>query len=424
MREVYNIIQQLVNTSGRNDKEEILFKNKDNQLLKKILHFVYDPYTLTGISGKKMNKKLKNKAIISLNEIEQIMDYLSLYNSGRDIDIAIVQEFVQSQPEDIQDLYKQIFTKELKIGATDGTLNKIYGKGFINSFDVMLAEKYSDNEDKIKGEFIVTKKLDGNRNIAINDTVVKLFTRQGKPNEGFYDVEIELALLPKGYAYDGEFIASIDNDLSSADLYRETTSKVRKDGVKTDVIFHVFDMIPISDFRNGICNIPCIERKQLLHDTLSNLNLKWIKEVPMLYVGEDKNIVIKLLNQMIEAKEEGVMVNIANAPYENRRTKNILKVKMMKTCDLEIIGFEEGEGRLKGTLGRINVLYKGNEVGVGSGLSDLDRSFLWGNQNDLIGKIVEIQYFEESKNAKTGEFSLRFPVFIKLRSDKEEESLY
>ena len=424
MREVYNIIQQLINTNSRNDKEKILLHNKDNRLLKKVLHFVYDPYILTGISGKKINKKLKNTTTTIWENIEIAMLYLEMYNSGRDIDIALVQSFIQSQPEDMRDLYKQIFTKELKIGATDVTLNKIYGKGFINSFNVMLAEDYFDNEDKIKGKFIITKKLDGNRNVAINDTIVKLFTRQGKPNEGFTDIETELSLLPKGFAYDGEFIANTNKDLSSADLYRETTSKVRKDGIKTDVIFHIFDMIPMWDFKNGICNMSCIKRKQLLHNTLSKLNLKWIKEVPMLYAGEDKNMVIELLNQMIELKEEGVMVNIADAPYENKRTKNILKVKKMQTCDLEIVGFEEGEGRLKGTLGRINILYKGNKVGVGSGFSDADRSFFWENRRDLIGKIVEIQFFEQSKNAKTGEFSLRFPIFIKLRLDKNEESLY
>ena len=69
------------------------------------------------------------------------------------------------------------------------------------------------------------------------------------------------------------------------------------------------------------------------------------------------------------------MLNINNAPYECKRTKNLLKLKKMQTCDLEIIGFEEGDGRLKGTLGKVIVDYKGNEVGVGSGYSDADREY-------------------------------------------------
>jgi DNA ligase-1 len=100
-----------------------------------------------------------------------------------------------------------------------------------------------------------------------------------------------------------------------------------------------------------------------------------------------------------------------------------MKVKKMNTVDLEIVGFEEGSGRLAGTLGAIHVRYKdGNIVKVGSGFSDELRKLIWKNawleQTDL-GKIVEIQYFEETTNADGG-ISLRFPVFKDFRPDKTE----
>ena len=65
--------------------------------------------------------------------------------------------------------------------------------------------------------------------------------------------------------------------------------------------------------------------------------------------------------------QEGVMININDAVYEFKRSSNLLKCKVMSDCDLKIIGFEEGSGRLSGTMGRINVDYKGNTLGVGSG---------------------------------------------------------
>lgn len=424
MRDVYDIIKQISNTSGRHDKEQLLLQHKDNKLLKDILQFTFNPYIVTGLSKKKIDKKIRDLNTVRLKTIQDAMDYLKNNNTGKDIDISNIRWFILSEPIDLHELYKQIFTKSLVIGATAKTLNKIYGEGFIPEFNVMLAEKYFEHEHKIKGEFIISKKLDGNRNILVNDGNIAMFTRQGQSNEGFIDIEVEALLLPKEYAYDGEFIAVNDKDLGSADLYRETTSKVRKDGVKTNVIFYIFDMIPLQDFKKGISYVPCKERKELLHETLSNLNLKWIKEVPSLYIGTDKNEIIRLLNEMIAQGEEGCMVNIADAPYECRRTQGILKVKKMQTCDLEVIGFEEGDGRLKGTLGRMNVSYKNNIVGVGSGFTDVDRSYIWNNQNELLGKIAEIQYFEQSQNAKTGEVSLRFPVFLRWRDDKTEESYY
>jgi DNA ligase-1 len=95
-----------------------------------------------------------------------------------------------------------------------------------------------------------------------------------------------------------------------------------------------------------------------------------------------------------------------------------MKVKKMNTLDLEIVGYEEGSGRLAGTLGAIHVRYKnGNIVKVGSGFSDELRALIWLEPSDFVGKIVEIQYFEETTNADGG-ISLRFPVFKDFRPDK------
>jgi len=71
-------------------------------------------------------------------------------------------------------------------------------------------------------------------------------------------------------------------------------------------------------------------------------------------------------------------------------------------------------------LGSIVVDYKGYELGVGSGFSDKDREYYWNNQDEIVGKIVEISYFEESSNDK-GTESLRFPVFKAVR-EKDEVS--
>jgi DNA ligase-1 len=114
---------------------------------------------------------------------------------------------------------------------------------------------------------------------------------------------------------------------------------------------------------------------------------------------------------------EGVMININEAPYCFKRTDNLLKLKVMKSCDLKVIGFEEGEGKNTGVLGALIVDYKGFPLKVGSGYSDSYRSKFWDNKEKLIGLTIEVQYFEETKN-KEGELSLRFPVFLRVRSDK------
>jgi DNA ligase-1 len=127
---------------------------------------------------------------------------------------------------------------------------------------------------------------------------------------------------------------------------------------------------------------------------------------------------------LIEAEKnnlEGLMANNANSIYECKRSDSLLKVKTMQTVDLLCTGLEKGEGRLSDVLGKITVDYKGNSVSVGSGFSDSDREYFINNPKEIIGRVVEISFFEESSN-QDGGISLRFPVFKCVREIGKEIS--
>nr|DAQ36197.1 MAG TPA: THERMOSTABLE DNA LIGASE [Caudoviricetes sp.] len=425
MDEVIKIFKELQESSGKR-LQEILEEHKDNELLKKVLWFVYNPYIVTGLSSKKINK-IVNKQIkyAPAETVEEVFEYLQEHNTGTDIDIAYVLEFIQNKPN--QEMYSQIFTKELKLGITSKTINKVF-PNLIPEFNVMLAEKYWDRMEELEKtnpDIIITQKYDGVRCVAIHDkSGIKLFSRQGKPIEGLYDLEEQLLWLPFG-CFDGELLLNKDN-IPSKDLYRETVTVVNsKDQDKKNIVFNIFDTCEIKEFENGYCSVPCIERKKIIQELEEQMKPDWWKSVPILYYGKyDKDIVQQELNKQIALEHEGVMVNIANAPYEARRTKNILKVKAMQDCDLKIIGFEEGTGKNKGTLGAIIVDYKGFEVRVGSGFTDQDREYFWANQNELLGRVITVQYFEETTNKKDNSLSLRFPVYLELREKGKEVSYF
>lgn len=170
MEEVIKIIKELQANSGKR-LQEILEEHKDNQILKDVLYFVYNPFIVTGLSSKKINKDLSNITIIKVPifndpkfDITCIFDYLIDHNTGRDEDIVYVQHYLHSLPIEDRETYKQIFTKELKLGITAKTINKVW-KDFIPEFNVMLAEKYWDRIDKLEKErpdIIITQKLDRN----------------------------------------------------------------------------------------------------------------------------------------------------------------------------------------------------------------------------------------------------------------------
>ena len=425
MFKVKEILDQIASTSSRNEKESILSKNKNNELLREVLYFVYSPFIVTGLSDKKMKKKI---AIRGFNVIDNLMEYLKDNNTGTDMDILGVQHYIRNQPEELQELYTQIATKNLKIGVTAKTINKCLGQGFIPEFNVMLAEKYEDNESKVS-DFIITEKLDGIRNVLIKENgKISMFSRQGQVVEGLIDIEIEAEKLLDNYVYDGELLLRNDNGLNSADLYRATVKEVRKDGIKKNVEFYVFDMIPLNEFKVGKSKKDCLSRKLKLSKTIDTQGFKYIKELPMMYIGDDKSHLLELLSRVEKQGKEGLMVNTIDGLYECKRSKSLLKVKTFRTADVRVLEVIEGTNKNKGKLGAIRIQFKHNgqlyECNCGSGFSDEERIKYFNNPELLIGNIVEVGYFEISSNQDGGR-GLRFVTWKGIiRHDKDEISMY
>jgi DNA ligase-1 len=420
MKTLKQIVNELQGTNGKLEKQTIIKENLNNKEFIEVMKFILDDFIVTGLSSKKINKDIGILDIASphkVNSIEEAMNYLIRNKTGSDYNIAVMQLFINESPEELQEIYKQIVTKSLKLGVSADTWNKCASKeDQIPVFDVMLAKKYDEHKHKVKGDFIITNKLDGMRCVYING---QFFSRQGQLIDGLDDIIEEMKECEQGYVYDGELLLRNDQGLHSKDLYRETIKVSRKDGKKENLEFHIFDMIKMDGFKAGIDKTKCIDRKVTLSREIHEF--KWLKEVPILYCGKDKTIIKSLLEQAIANEQEGLMLNVADASYELKRSDKILKIKVMQSVDLKILGVEKGEGKYSETLGKINVDYKGYFVGVGSGFSDEERNEIWTNPDKYIGKIGEIQYFEESSN-QDGGISIRFPVWKGLREDKTEPS--
>lgn len=412
--------------SSKTGKELILKQSEGELGFREALTFLLNPYIVTGISKKKINKKINVEANhIPLN-IFHLMDYLKENNTGRDIDIANVQEFISTlEHERMRDFVTKFVTKEVKLGISEKTVNKVYGKDTIPAFAVQLAESYAKKEAKLTGEFYVTLKLDGNRCLAIvdNEGKVKFFTRAGQPITGLTEIENKLSALKgieKGFVLDGELLLENTEKLHSKDLFQATQKVVRKDGEKSGLIFYIFDVMGYDGFLKGKSHGTYQVRREEGLVTLAEYfeDEKCIEILPVLYKGSDKDIIPSLLLSVEEQGHEGLMINTADGYYQTKRTSDLLKVKSFKSGDLLCMGFEEGSGRNEGRLGAILVEYKGGTTKVGSGFSDADREYYWNNRDEIYRKIVEVKYFEESKDSKTNQVSLRFPTFVTVRTDK------
>ena len=421
-----NFYEEIRSSNSRKFKQEVLQKYKDDEVIQKYLKIAFDPYTVYGISYKKLAKTLP-RVTAWYPEVFLLFEYLTVHNTGRDDDIAVCQRLLEEvavRDQEASLLLAMLICKDLSIGCDAKTINSIIPQ-LIPQFSVQLAEKYFDKPERVEGqEFAITTKIDGGRIIAIKENGrVSFYTRAGQKYEGLVDLEREMIeRLPDNFVLDGEITLLDYKNYDSKTAYKLAMKVTRADGEKHNVKMLVFDGMPLTDWKTQQSSFTYLQRSQML-DCMTgffNNDLTYFELLPILYLGSNTSKILELLDSEIARGQEGIMINICDAPYEFKRTWNLMKVKKMNTLDLEIIGFEEGSGRLAGTLGAIHVRYKdGNIVKVGSGFSDELRSTIWENQASVCGAICEIQYFEETTNADGG-ISLRFPIFKDFRPDKTE----
>jgi DNA ligase-1 len=417
--------KEILQSNSRKYKQEILRKYKDDEVVKRYLQIAFDPYKVYGISTKKLSKAVvcTDQLRTYSNTVFDLFDHLEKYNTGTTEQILYCQyllDYVASQSSECANLLTSLICKDLSIGCDAKTINKEI-PGLIPTFNVQLANKYFDKPEYVEGKtFALTTKIDGGRIIALKENgQVSFYTRAGQKYEGLVDLEQEMSeKLPDGICLDGEITLLNNKGIPSKEAYKKAMKITRADGEKHGVKMIVFDAMLAEEFRNQKCDRVWEERRSALNMIFGSRELTYFELLPVLYQGEDTEMILKWLDAAIADQQEGIMINIALAPYEFKRTNYLLKVKKMSTLDLEIVGFEEGEGRLAGTLGAILVRYKdGNIVKVGSGFSDRLRIEIWGSRDEWLGNICEIQYFEETTNADGGK-SLRFPVFKDYRPDK------
>ena len=415
LSEVINIVKQLRETSGTNDKIVLLRRNCNNELLRKVLRYTYDTDLKYGVQKKSIVMRTGESKWSSLFEM---LDELAESNINDNLKRNVGRFINNLETEDEKELVTKILLKNLDIGLNVKNINKGM-KGLITTHDIQLGSKW---EGTLNEEVAVSLKLDGVRcTWLIKDGKAIAKTRQNKVIQGMEDLTkaMEEVFGDRDLMVDGELLAQNPNGLDSKELFKLTSGIVNSKGIKKGLTFVAFDIVPLEDYVNKVNNTPFLERRELLEHYVINQEL--VKLAPFYFITDSVERINEKLNEVVSLGLEGLMINKLKCGYEFKRTKNLLKVKAMSTMDLRVIAFEEGDGAFEGMLGAIVVKYKGNEVRVGSGFTQDMRAEVWNNQDKYRNVIAEIQYFEVTKNEE-GKESLRFPVFKGWRFDKDEES--
>ena len=406
-----------------------------------LLEYLLNDNKITGIKKSKLKKKIKNTSKllnVQYDNLRSLIFYLLKHNTGTDQDVYIVQNFlnrIKNSPQiNERQIIADIITKDFKCGVTDLTA---YGHipGLKRNWRERKGHSLVDSKTgelktkKILGKNItVTLKLDGYRyKVVKQDKDINIYTSSGKLDNNLVEIIEEAKSLPNG-VYDGEMIAHGDFKDSTA-RFNATTKILGKDGEKKNIDFICFDYIEdINAFFNyEEYKVPRYQRLNDLYDILNDLELNHIKIVPTYYncwKATESLIdnIYKIYEDVIDQGEEGLVIDLADASYVRAKGTSMFKLKPEISGDFKVIDVVEGKGKDAGRLGAFIIEYKNNTVNVGSGLTDEIREEVWANPDFYIGKLIEVTYFGETQDEKTGLLSIRLPRFKRFRYDKNDVS--
>lgn len=410
---IYDFVEQSNSTNSNTDKLQVLKTYTQYDSVKKALVYTYDTFKQYGVTSNNC-KKRSDLIKWGYTDLFKLLDDLDQRYLTGHLAISYVNGFVDAN-RDFEDIIWNIIDRNLKTRSTTSMINKV-APGLIPTFDVALANTYNDNTAKKvdwNDGWYVSRKLDGVRCLAIIDEngEIKFFSRAGKPFLTLDNLKPSIHKLGlKNMVLDGEICMTDENgDEDFQGIIKEIK---RKDHTIDNPHYFIFDMLTQKEFT----------------DQASETTIGYRLEQAKILINDDKYI--SLLDQRIgsnnvlelmmeESKNggwEGLMLR-KNTTYQGKRSNDILKVKKFHDAEYVVIDLENAVNRVivdgkevdELMLKNVIIEHKGNRVQVGSGFSHEQKRYFFENPNEILGKTITVQYFEETTD-QNGKHSLRFPV--------------
>ena len=430
MTELQNFIDDMRATSSSTDKIAII--SRSSAFIHKVLEYTYNPFKQYYTTSKTC-KKNSDKCYYDGRDLYpfELLDSLSDRKFTGHEAIALVNGWV-ANTDDGELLYR-IIDKNLDIRVGDKVINKAV-PGLIPTFSVALAQEYKGKCDW-NDEWFASRKLDGVRCLAVTDFEGKctLYSRMGKELTTLNKVKDAIeATNIINTVFDGE-ICLVDEN-GDEDFQGIMKQLRRKDHQITNPAYMIFDMIHKPDFDKQKGDLVLSERLRTLRGWCPEMNydrddngelihLNILRNTEQIIINGDDHL--ETWNTIAEANNwEGVMLR-KNVGYEGKRTKNLLKVKKFHDAEYEVLGWDvdqhevvrDGKSVSMTMLSQVWIEHKGYIVKVGSGFTQEQR--LEYMDGSILGKVITVQYFEETKNDKGG-ISLRFPTVKVIHGEKRD----
>jgi DNA ligase-1 len=417
LKSIQDFIEAMNVTSSTNDKKAVL-QQFSSPYLKKILEYTYSPFKQYYVTPTNLKKhsELSTQGYI---DIFSLLDDLNDRRITGNTAIAYVNGFIAENLKFSEVIYS-ILDRNLKTRATTTLINSVLPET-IPTFDVALALPYDDKTKKkvkLEDHWYMSRKLDGVRCITIiNDKgEVKFFSRGG--NE-FLTLDTLKADIKKlnliDTVLDGE--VCMMNESGQEDFQGIIKEIGRKNHTIKNPKYLVFDCLTLEEFNSQTSSTDRKFRDRITIAALlfGGIDLKNTTILKQTLIESEEQLQTEITNSTAQGWE-GLMLR-KDTPYIGKRSDEILKVKKFWDAEYIVEGVENSTHRViedgreveEEMLGNIFITHKGNQVRVGSGFSIEQRRQFYKNPDQILGKTITVQYFEETTD-QHGQHSLRFPV--------------
>ena len=279
----------------------------------------------------------------------------------------------------------------------------------------MLAHKY--NPDKFQYPGYIQPKLDGVRCIFTKDGA---FSRTGKQFMNVSHLEYDLHpifarypdLMLDGELYNHDLKDDFEKIIS---LVRKTKPTDEHRGEAADLVqYHIYDIY--NDSNKGMWFSTYTKRLNMIKSIESSLSFKQSKSLYVIDTDAvvDEDTAREFHQDYLAKGYEGSILRDPTAHYKNTRSYGLMKFKDFDDAEATIIGYEMGQGKRYGTLGKFIMQDdEGIQFGCppGKGYNYEDLADMAKNITDYIGERATFTYFQRTKAG-----SYRHPLFKCIRN--------
>lgn len=438
---------------GTKGTEWLLIKKHDDYVVE---HYDIEKYDESALSGKTMAQiagdqgaaewQSSKKASRAGVKAAWLADTLQRLDKKKAKSEQSVAQNKKTGKKKIGEVSSDTGSKSNKDSDASSALSDVKGavkKGMPAAIYPMLAgiiEKPFDDPN-----WLFEIKWDGYRAVSfIKNGEVRLVSRNQNDLGPRYP---ELKALPKfvdakGAILDGEVVVLDEHGRSSFSLMQQRTgirAHGRQGATRNDlpILYYVFDVIYLDGY--DLRRVTLDDRKRVLRDIIKDGEVIRFSDH---YAGQG----MSLFEAAKQRGLEGIIAKKRNSCYEERRSREWLKIKITQTVDCVIGGYTDPDGARQyfGSLvlglydKQKRLIHVGN-AGTGFNTATLKQIFavlkeIEANKNPFTGpvepkkvhwvkpaRVAEVKFSEWTHETNEGGVKLRAPVFMGMREDKNPE---